>query len=102
MLAPFNAPITGATVAQYILKGMIAEKENNLPGAISNYEMAVTTEDSLIYNEPRDWLVPARHFLGNALVKAKRYKEAENVFVEDLKVQPKNFLSMAGLKAVGY
>ena len=58
----------------------------------------MATEDSLIYNEPRDWLVPARHFLGNTLLTAKKYREAEKVFREDLKVQPNNFISTKGLQ----
>ena len=28
VLAPFNAPVTGGTVAKYIFMGTIAEKEN--------------------------------------------------------------------------
>ncbi|MDB5224084.1 MAG: hypothetical protein JWN83_2751 [Chitinophagaceae bacterium] len=99
VFAPFNAPITCAKIAKYILMGTIAEKENKMQSAIDYFNMAVATEDSLVYNEPRDWLVPARHYLGNALLNAKRYKEAENVFREDLKVQPNNYVSTKGLQA---
>lgn len=99
VLTPFNAPLTSATIARYILMGSIAEKENNAEKAIEYFKKAVITEDSLVYNEPRDWLVPARHFLGNALLDVKRYKEAENIFREDLKVQPNNFISTKGLQA---
>ena len=98
VLTPFNAPITGANIAKYILMGTIAEKENKIASAINYFKQAVATEDSLIYNEPRDWLIPARHYLGKALLKAKKYKEAKKVFLEDLKVQPKNYVSSRGLK----
>ncbi len=53
----------------------------------------------MIYNEPRDWLTPARHYLGNALLHAKKYKEAAKIFRADLKVHPKNYISTKGLKA---
>ncbi len=96
---PFNAPVTTANTAKYILMGTIAEKEKNINTAIKFFKQAVTTEDSLVYNEPRDWLIPARHYLGNALLTAKKYKAAENIFREDLKVQPKNYISLKGLQA---
>ena len=98
MLPPFNAPLSAANIAKYILMGTIAEKENDPDKAIKYFKMAVATEDSLVYNEPRDWLVPARHYLGNALLNGKKYKEAEEIFREDLKVQPNNFIATKGLQ----
>jgi tetratricopeptide (TPR) repeat protein len=97
VLTPFNAAVTGGRVAKYILKGCIAENQNQSGEAIEYYKIAVATEDSLVYQEPRDWLVPARHFLGNALLKEKKYKEAEMVFQQDLVYQPKNYISVRGL-----
>ena len=99
VLTPFNAPVTPANIAKYILMGTIAEKENNIDAAINYFTSAVATEDSLVYNEPRDWLVPARHYLGNALLNAKKYNEAEKVFREDMKVQPNNYFSVMGLQS---
>ncbi|MEO8765809.1 MAG: hypothetical protein ABI416_16025 [Ginsengibacter sp.] len=98
ILTPFNAPVTCARITQYILMGTIAEKENKLPDAIGHFKKAVETEDSLVYNEPRDWLIPARHFLAAALIRAKKYKEAEKVYREDLRIQPKNFIASNGLQ----
>ncbi len=98
VMQPFNAPVTGATVAKNILMGMIAEKENHLETAITCYTQGVATEDSLVYQEPRDWLVPARHYLGKALLKEKKYAEAEKIFLKDLTYQPNNFISVTGLK----
>jgi tetratricopeptide (TPR) repeat protein len=100
VFVPFNAAINGATVAKNILKGTIAEKEKKIEQAIQYYQLAVATEDSMIYNEPRDWLTPARHYLGNTLLHAKKYKEAAKVFREDLKIHPKNFLSTKSLQVV--
>jgi tetratricopeptide (TPR) repeat protein len=98
VLTPFNAPVTGGTVAKYILMGTIAEKENRIQDALNDYAKGVVTEDSLVYQEPRDWLVPARHYLGNLLLKEKKYKEAEKVFLKDLSYQPNNYISTTGLK----
>jgi len=97
VLTPFNAPVTGGTVAKYILMGTIAEKENNLKQADYYFTKGVETEDSLVYQEPRDWLIPARHYLGNLLLKEKKYKEAERIFLEDLTYQPRNYISATGL-----
>lgn len=99
VFTPFNAPVTGANIAKYILMGTIAEKENNIDDALKYFRIAVSTEDALIYNEPRDWLVPARHYLGKALLTAKKYSEAEKIFREDLKVQPNNYVATIGLQS---
>ncbi len=98
VLEPFNAPVTGGFVAKYILMGTIAEMENKTTEAIQYFEKGVVTEDALVYQEPRDWLVPARHWLGNLLLKKKRYKEAEQVFLKDLSYQPNNYISTTGIR----
>ena len=97
ILQPFNAPLSGATVAKYILMGTLAEKENNMPAAISYFEKGIATEDSMVYQEPRDWLVPARHYLAHALLKQRKYKAAEKVFLQDMQYQPNNSISTTGL-----
>ena len=98
VLEPFNAPVTSGRVAKYILMGTIAEMENHSAEAIRWFEKGVATEDSLVYQEPRDWLLPARHYLGNALLKEKKYKEAEEVFLKDLSFQPNNYISATGFR----
>ncbi len=98
VLEPFNAPVTGGLVAKYILMGTIAEIENKTTEAIQYFEKGVVTEDALVYQEPRDWLVPARHWLGNLLLKEKRYPEAEQVFLKDLSYQPDNYISTTGIR----
>jgi tetratricopeptide (TPR) repeat protein len=98
VLDPFNAPVSGGHVAKYILMGSIAEMENKSTEAIQWYKKGVVAEDVLVYQEPRDWLVPARHYLGNAMLKEKKYKEAEQIFLKDLSYQPNNYISTTGLK----
>jgi hypothetical protein len=57
----------------------------------------VQAEDALIYNEPKDWLIPARQFLGAALLKSAAYSKAATIFKEDLKENPNNHWSLKGL-----
>ncbi len=99
VMTPFNAPKSSGNIARYILMGTIAVKENNTAGALNYFKIAVATEDSLVYNEPRDWLIPARHYLGNFLLINKRHEEAEMVFRKDLDVQPNNYVSLVGIKS---
>ncbi|HEV7423819.1 MAG TPA: hypothetical protein VGO21_01385, partial [Candidatus Paceibacterota bacterium] len=66
--------------------------------AIQYFEKGVQTEDALVYQEPRDWLLPARHWLGKTLLKEKKFKEAEHVFLKDLSYQPGNAVSTNGLR----
>jgi tetratricopeptide (TPR) repeat protein len=95
---PFNAPKAGITVAKHILMGAIAENSNKPEEAIMHYQEAVKTEDAMIYDEPKDWLLPSRHFLGNLLLERKKYTEAEKVFRQDLKNHPNNYTSTKGLE----
>ena len=99
VMTPFNAPKSSGNIARYILMGTIAAKENITAAALNYFTIAVATEDSLVYNEPRDWLVPARHYLGNFLLSKKRYKEAEIVFRKNLDIEPNNYVSSVGIKS---
>jgi tetratricopeptide (TPR) repeat protein len=92
-----NPGIAGAEVAQKILQGVIAEEQNQLDEAAGFLKKAVVLEDSMIYNEPKDWVHPARQYYGNVLLKAKRFNEAITVFEEDLKINPNNGWSLTGL-----
>jgi tetratricopeptide (TPR) repeat protein len=95
----FSPAIEPATVAQLILKGVIAEGQKNYPAATDFLQQAVKAEDHLIYNEPRDWPIPARQFLANVLLKTGKYDEAIAVFKRDLVINPKNGWSLTGLRA---
>jgi hypothetical protein len=97
VLQPFNAPLDAATIAEKILSGSIAEHQNDLKKAVSLYSEAAVFEDKLIYNEPRDWLLPAREYLGAALLKSGDAVNAEKMFKEDLKENPKNHWALYGL-----
>ncbi len=96
-LTPFNAAYDGALVAKGILEGIIAEQEHNYKNAIVYFQQAVVAEDHLIYTEPRDWLLPARQYLGEALIKAGKYNDAVTVFKKDLEINPNNGWSLTGI-----
>ena len=94
----FNPGIRAVEVAEQILQGDIAEEKNMPDEAIAHLQDAVGKEDAMLYNEPRDWLLPARHYLGQALIKANRHREAEKIFREDLLINPNNGWSLTGLE----
>ena len=52
----------------------------------------------MIYNEPKDWLLPVRHYLGRALLKANKFAEAEAVYRKDLTINPHNGWALTGLQ----
>jgi tetratricopeptide (TPR) repeat protein len=99
-LEPFNIPYDQAMVAEKILEGTIAEKENNLQKAVTIFSEAVIAEDKLIYTEPRDWLIPARHYLANALIKKGELSKAKQFLLEDLAINPNNYYALSGLASI--
>jgi hypothetical protein len=58
----------------------------------------VLAEDALSYDEPADWFYPTRESLGAALLRAKEYTRAEEVFRQDLARNPGNGRSLFGLR----
>ncbi len=65
--------------------------------AFERLREAVRRDDALKYDEPWDWIQPARHSLGALLLQAGRAEEAEAVYREDLKRHPGNGWSLHGL-----
>ena len=65
--------------------------------AIEKLREAVRREDLLKYDEPPGWTVPSRHALGAFLLEARRFKEAEATYREDLIRYPENGWSLLGL-----
>jgi len=94
---PFSAAYDAALIAEGILQGTIAKEQGHLPEAIMAFEKAVIAEDNLIYNEPRDWPLPARQYLGTVLLQTKEYAKAIAVFNRDLVINPNNGWSLTGL-----
>ncbi|HLO38897.1 MAG TPA: hypothetical protein VK173_10410 [Lacibacter sp.] len=95
--APFSPSIDGATVAANLLAGTIALAQKNNISAIEHFTKAVTTEEQMVYNEPRDWLLNPKHYLGNAYIQMKEWKKAEEVLLSDLNNNNNNIWAMTGL-----
>ncbi|MCA9245325.1 MAG: hypothetical protein KDA32_15320 [Phycisphaerales bacterium] len=86
-------------IAGLILDGEIAFQRGSVDEAVAKLREAVELEDQMIYMEPPEWIQPARHTLGAFLADAKRCKEAEAVYREDLKRWPENAWSLYGLSS---
>jgi tetratricopeptide (TPR) repeat protein len=95
--APFSPSIDGASVAANLLAGTIALAQQNHATAIEHFTRAVTTEEQMVYNEPRDWLLNPKHFLGNAYIQMKDWKKAEAILRSDLENNNNNIWALSGL-----
>lgn len=80
-----------------ILEGEIQRTAGNLDAAITAFKRAVEIQNTLEYDEPQPLPFSAHHWLGAALIEAKRFDEAEQVYREDLKEHPRNGWSLFGL-----
>jgi len=85
-------------VAAADLRGAIATARGQHAEAVTAYLDAVKAEDALNYNEPSDWMLPMRQYLGAAQLAAGQPQDAERSYRDDLKVYPKNGWSLRGLE----
>jgi tetratricopeptide (TPR) repeat protein len=97
MLRMHSAKHLLGTVAG-ILEGEIHRSAGDLGDAIRSFERAVELEDDLAYDEPEPLPFAARHWLGAALLEAKRYADAERVYRKELEDHPHNGWSLFGLR----
>jgi tetratricopeptide (TPR) repeat protein len=84
-------------VATTVLEGELAAAQGNYDLAVAHLDKAVRYHDNLVFTEPDDWHQPVRHVLGAVLLDAGRPAEAEAVYWEDLRRNPKNGWSLFGL-----
>jgi tetratricopeptide (TPR) repeat protein len=84
-------------ISSMVLEAKLKEIEGKTAEAIELLSDAIEIEDNLNYNEPPDWFFSVRHILGNLLIKNGDYKEAENIYNEDLVNWPKNGFALNGL-----
>ena len=91
-----NPSATILDIAGHVLDARIAASQDDTVAAIAAWQRAVEAEDTLAYNEPPDWFYPTRESLGAALLRAKRYENADLVFREDLERNPNNGRSLWG------
>ena len=99
---PFDAAI-GNSLAQNVLKAaeLMLQGEIELAkgdsAAIETLRRAVAAEDLINYNEPPDFDVPIREWLGRALLRAGKFAEAESVYRDEIAKHPKNGRALFGL-----
>jgi tetratricopeptide (TPR) repeat protein len=84
-------------VADELLSGEIALAEGNAKAAIEFLRKAAAAEDIVNYNEPPDWDIPTREWLGRALLIDGQFAEAEKVYRDELAKHPRNGRALFGL-----
>jgi tetratricopeptide (TPR) repeat protein len=83
-------------LASKVLEARLATIEKK-KDALARWDEAVKISDRLAYSEPDDWFYTVRTYQGAAFMAAGRAKEAEAVYLEDLRRKPKNGWSLFGL-----
>lgn len=86
-------------IANELLSGEIALTKGNTNVGLDALRRAVAAEDLVNYNEPPDWHLPTREWLGRALMRAGQFAEAEAVFRKEIEKNPKNGRGLFGLAA---
>lgn len=94
---PFNTPYEAVVISENILSAHILFAEKKHKAAIKEIQKAISVEDKMIYAEPRDWMLPARQYLGAFLLQMNKPKQAEKVYREDQQYNPGTGWSLLGL-----
>ena len=79
------------------LEGELFSSQGRHDDAVKAFQAAVRLQDTLKYIEPPDWGQSMRLYLGAALLKAGRAREAELVYREDLRDFRNNGWTLFGL-----
>jgi hypothetical protein len=90
----FNPAGNVLKVAAAILDARLAAND---AAAVLHWRRAVAAQDTLHYDEPPAWFYPVRESLGAALLRSGKPADAEAVFREDLRLNPRNGRSLFGL-----
>ncbi len=86
------------TITGNILRGEMLRAEGKLAESIPVFEEAVQVQDALRYDEPEPLNFSARHWLGDALLEAERFADAEAVYEAAIEQHPDNGWSYFGLE----
>jgi tetratricopeptide (TPR) repeat protein len=84
-------------IAVTALNGRIAAARGDFTTAIECWRAEVAVQDKMGFQDPPAWFYPMRESLGAALLRSGQNVEAEEVFREDLKRNPRNPRSLFGL-----
>jgi tetratricopeptide (TPR) repeat protein len=98
MLGEQNKARDVLAIASHVIEARIAAAKGQKDEAVAHWHKAVEIQDTLNYDEPADWYYPVRESLGAALLTAGKPVDAEPVFREDLRQNPRNPRSLFGLK----
>ena len=85
-------------VVAELLNGEIALTEGRAAEGITAFYRALVAQGELTIDDPEPLPFAVRHWLGAALVAAKRFTEAERVYREDLARHPHNGWALVGLQ----
>ena len=97
MLAAANPAPTVLELSTRGLEGELRSAQGQHAEAVKAFEAAVKLQESLKYIEPPDWGQSMRLYLGAALLKAGRAREAAVVYREDLREFRNNGWALFGL-----
>lgn len=86
-----------AKVADALLRGELLRAQGKTGEALLALRAAVAAEDALNYDEPADWPLPTRPYLGAALLDAGDARAAADAYRQDLGTYPDNGWSLYGL-----
>ncbi len=92
-----NSAATILDIVTHMVEGEILTREDKIDAGLAELREAVKVNDQMKYDEPPGWLIPMRHSLGAALMRAGRHAEAEQIYREDLTRLPSNGWSLFGL-----
>lgn len=84
-------------VADELLTGEIAFAKGDRKSGLEALRRAATAEDLVNYNEPPDWHLPTREWLGRALLRNGDFADAEGVYRKEIEKNPKNGRALFGL-----
>jgi hypothetical protein len=84
-------------VAVPLLRGELLRAQGRSSDGIAALREAAAAEDALNYDEPADWPLPIRPYLGAALLEAGDARAAQVAYREDLATYPDNGWSLYGL-----
>ncbi|MFZ5605725.1 MAG: tetratricopeptide repeat protein [Pseudomonadota bacterium] len=84
-------------VADPLLRGEWLRAQGRQAEALASLRAAAKAEAALNYNEPADWPLPVRWYLGAALLEAGDATAAAQAYREDLQAYPENGWSLFGL-----
>ena len=97
LLASANPAPAILELSMRALEGELLSAQDQHDAAVKAFAAAVKFQDTLKYIEPPDWGQSMRLYLGAALLKAGRAREAETVYREDLRDFRNNGWTLFGL-----